>query len=472
MAVHNHVFAWAVCLGMAVVVGLLFPSLFIIMDISSNGSGTGADASDEDSFGGGGDNIGSGGTSTTTGGGNGGAGSTFNASCVGECCENPVCNVTCPDFDFDVRLPTITEPEDPMPGCLDMTGRIVVVIGAAQGLGLTAMQEFEQQGAVVFGCDAAAAVNDVWNDLSGPQSWIYSQCDTSSEVSMQNFVDSVLAHASNTLNRVDVVWYYASVAGFGRPYNIPEADVERTLEQMNYGVARADRLLYPHMLHANTRFMVYNAITSGFPLSSNGIYPALNRALTWDALIHTGSHNAQMPSDAVPNENAPVYISMHAAFTRVLKANIQDGDPLLEDALVNATKCVSGASLSAYFSAVLAARQVFLAACDPDPPYVYHILGNVTEAGDIEAGETTFNIYALQALALLSDSRLTTEVNRSFLSVLLDAYQAILDAVPPANQQTYQDCCVCLQTDVTNAKCSAFDSTPCGALFGSPPYAV
>lgn len=96
-----------------------------------------------------------------------------------------------------------------------MTQRVVVVTGAASGVGFATAELFRDDGDVVFGLDVNASV---------PDGVTYVECDVSSRASVENAVGRCAASG-----RIDVLANVAGVVQFGRFETITEAQLDTVL---------------------------------------------------------------------------------------------------------------------------------------------------------------------------------------------------------------------------------------------------
>ncbi len=296
-------------------------------------------------------------------------------------CPEGECAVQCGGLPNELPLP-FTNPPDPMPGCLDMTGRVVVVIGASRGIGLMVMQEFASQGAVVFGCARSATVNDNMLELpTGPYSWTYSQCDVTQEASMTSFLGTATAHNG----QVDMVVYTAGVYAIGRGFARADAPLRKVMSTNFAGLTRVFRLFRPVMNQPDTRFVTVSSIESLIPNPSTAVYSGSQAARDWQSRAAAGAYTFEEIDNGRPGVDEPHFLNIYAGITRTVMGNtyrgsdIADFDPSLLDFHVNVTKVLhSLASDTLTLRATDVARQIFLAACDPLPLQTYSALGSET----------------------------------------------------------------------------------------------
>jgi NAD(P)-dependent dehydrogenase (short-subunit alcohol dehydrogenase family) len=100
------------------------------------------------------------------------------------------------------------------------TDRVVVCVGAAAGMGLSASELFAQEGAVVVMADVDPGVEDAFAELSGRTgcSGFGARCDVRSAQDC----DALVARAVAEHGRVDVLAYFAGVVQ--RPHELADLD--------------------------------------------------------------------------------------------------------------------------------------------------------------------------------------------------------------------------------------------------------
>ncbi|WP_166389499.1 SDR family NAD(P)-dependent oxidoreductase [Nocardioides ochotonae] len=93
--------------------------------------------------------------------------------------------------------------------------RVVVVTGAASGVGYATAEMFRDAGEIVFGLDRAA---------TAPEGVTYVECDVSSKAAVDAAIEVCGQHG-----RIDVLANVAGIVQFGRFEQISEAELDRVL---------------------------------------------------------------------------------------------------------------------------------------------------------------------------------------------------------------------------------------------------
>ncbi|HTT87059.1 MAG TPA: SDR family NAD(P)-dependent oxidoreductase [Acidimicrobiales bacterium] len=105
-----------------------------------------------------------------------------------------------------------------------LTGKNIVVTGAASGIGLASAQRLLEEGANVLGADVAAAP-DAPRGPAGGGSWSFTHVDVRDEASVTALVDQ----AARTFGRIDGLVNAAGVAGGGPVHLVDVAEWDRVV---------------------------------------------------------------------------------------------------------------------------------------------------------------------------------------------------------------------------------------------------
>ncbi len=112
--------------------------------------------------------------------------------------------------------------------------RVVVITGAASGIGAATARRFLALGDTVVGLDVAGTAPDGVDQV---------HCDVSDRAS----VEAAVAHAATTYGRIDVLANVAGVVQFGRLETITDAEWERTLAVDLKGPFLTMQAALPHL---------------------------------------------------------------------------------------------------------------------------------------------------------------------------------------------------------------------------------
>jgi NAD(P)-dependent dehydrogenase (short-subunit alcohol dehydrogenase family) len=174
---------------------------------------------------------------------------------------------------------------------LHLAGAVVLVTGAARGIGLATARAFTEAGATVHRGDLAPS-STAAADL-GP----VHPLDVTSRESFAGFVDRVLAEAG----RIDVLVNNAGVMPLGAFLDEPDAISRATLDVNVWGLIHGMRLVLPGMLDRGSGHIVNIASMAGkIPFPGMAVYNASKyAAVGLTAAVRRELHGTGVTASAV-----------------------------------------------------------------------------------------------------------------------------------------------------------------------------
>jgi len=156
----------------------------------------------------------------------------------------------------------------------DLTGRVAVVTGGSNGIGLAAAKLLAQQGAKVFVGDFHPLVeNKLEFDALGIREL---RCDVREEADVQRLIDQ----AAQSLGRLDILVNNAGVGLVKQIPDVSEAEWDRVLDTNLKGVFFGCKHAIPHMKATGGGAIVNMASNAGLlPRSHDPVYSTSKGAL-------------------------------------------------------------------------------------------------------------------------------------------------------------------------------------------------
>ena len=147
-----------------------------------------------------------------------------------------------------------------------MSERVVVVTGAASGIGFATAERFRDLGDTVFGLDIAPTV---------PDGVTYVECNVGSKAA----VDSAIATCAAS-GRIDVLANVAGVVQFGRFEGVTEEVFDRTLDIDLKGPFFLMQAALPHLRAAGGNIVNVSSVAGRIPQPFSAAYSAAKGGLT------------------------------------------------------------------------------------------------------------------------------------------------------------------------------------------------
>tara|TARA_Y100000815_G_scaffold170113_2_gene154505 strand:+ start:491 stop:1204 length:714 start_codon:yes stop_codon:yes gene_type:complete len=144
--------------------------------------------------------------------------------------------------------------------------RVVVVTGAASGIGFATAERFRDLGDTVFGLDIAPTV---------PDGVTYVECNVGSKAA----VDSAIATCAAS-GRIDVLANVAGVVQFGRFEGVTEEVFDRTLDIDLKGPFFLMQAALPHLRAAGGNIVNVSSVAGRIPQPYSAAYSAAKGGLT------------------------------------------------------------------------------------------------------------------------------------------------------------------------------------------------
>ncbi|MEE3126251.1 MAG: SDR family oxidoreductase, partial [Actinomycetota bacterium] len=147
-----------------------------------------------------------------------------------------------------------------------MSERVVVVTGAASGIGFATAERFRDLGDTVFGLDIAPTV---------PEGVTYVECNVGSKAA----VDAAIATCAAS-GRIDVLANVAGVVQFGRFEGVTEEVFDRTLDIDLKGPFFLMQAALPHLRAAGGNIVNVSSVAGRIPQPYSAAYSAAKGGLT------------------------------------------------------------------------------------------------------------------------------------------------------------------------------------------------
>lgn len=194
-----------------------------------------------------------------------------------------------------------------------MSERVVVVTGAASGIGFATAERFRDLGDTVFGLDIAPTV---------PEGVTYVECNVGSKAA----VDAAIATCAAS-GRIDVLANVAGVVQFGRFEGVSEEVFDRTLDIDLKGPFFLMQAALPHLRAARGNIVNVSSVAGRIPQPYSAAYSAakggltqLTRALALELSPEGIRVNAVCPGTVA----TPLVDGVAASYPADLDARVQD----------------------------------------------------------------------------------------------------------------------------------------------------
>ena len=194
-----------------------------------------------------------------------------------------------------------------------MSERVVVVTGAASGIGFATAERFRDLGDTVFGLDIAPTV---------PDGVTYVECNVGSK----DAVDAAIATCAAS-GRIDVLANVAGVVQFGRFEGVSEEVFDRTLDIDLKGPFFLMQAALPHLRAAGGNIVNVSSVAGRIPQPYSAAYSAakggltqLTRALALELSPEGIRVNAVCPGTVA----TPLVDGVAASYPADLDARVQD----------------------------------------------------------------------------------------------------------------------------------------------------
>lgn len=194
-----------------------------------------------------------------------------------------------------------------------MSERVVVVTGAASGIGFATAERFRDLGDTVFGLDIAPTV---------PDGVTYVECNVGSKAA----VDAAIATCAAS-GRIDVLANVAGVVQFGRFEGVSEEVFDRTLAVDLKGPFFLMQAALPHLRAAGGNIVNVSSVAGRIPQPYSAAYSAAKGGLTQltQALALELSPEGIRVNAVCPGTVAtPLVDGVAASYPADLDARVQD----------------------------------------------------------------------------------------------------------------------------------------------------
>jgi meso-butanediol dehydrogenase/(S,S)-butanediol dehydrogenase/diacetyl reductase len=191
--------------------------------------------------------------------------------------------------------------------------RVVVVTGAASGIGFATAERFRDLGDTVFGLDIAPTV---------PEGVTYVECNVGSKAA----VDAAIATCAAS-GRIDVLANVAGVVQFGRFEGVSEEVFDRTLAIDLKGPFFLMQAALPHLRAAGGNIVNVSSVAGRIPQPYSAAYSAAKGGLTQltQALALELSPDGIRVNAVCPGTVAtPLVDGVAASYPADLDARVQD----------------------------------------------------------------------------------------------------------------------------------------------------
>lgn len=161
---------------------------------------------------------------------------------------------------------------------MSATGRVVVVTGAASGVGRATARRFAQDGDRVLLCDHApcdGVVREIRDAAGVAEAFEIDLADPECGA-------AIASQASTLFGGIDVLVHNAAIGTGGTVETVPDADFERVLAVNLMAGVRLSRAAVPIMRARGGGSILFTAALAGYRYLPNGVAYAVSKA----ALIH------------------------------------------------------------------------------------------------------------------------------------------------------------------------------------------
>ncbi|MCQ8279615.1 D-threitol dehydrogenase [Acetobacteraceae bacterium KSS8] len=141
----------------------------------------------------------------------------------------------------------------------DLRGQVVIITGAAGGIGQSLAAAFAERGARLMLIDRAESVYDVAARYPGARGFV-------ADITSEHDVDGVVAAIAEAAGRIDVLVNNAAIGHVGPAEAVPEAEWTRVIDINLNAQYRITRAVAPHMLargYGRVVFMASQAAVVG-----------------------------------------------------------------------------------------------------------------------------------------------------------------------------------------------------------------
>ena len=194
-----------------------------------------------------------------------------------------------------------------------MSERVVVVTGAASGIGFATAERFRDLGDTVFGLDIAPTV---------PDGVTYVECNVGSKAAVDAAIKTCAASG-----RIDVLANVAGVVQFGRFEGVTEEVFDRTLAIDLKGPFFLMQAALPHLRAAGGNIVNVSSVAGRIPQPYSAAYSAAKGGLTQltQALALELSPDGIRVNAVCPGTVAtPLVDGVAASYPADLDARVQD----------------------------------------------------------------------------------------------------------------------------------------------------
>jgi NAD(P)-dependent dehydrogenase (short-subunit alcohol dehydrogenase family) len=157
-------------------------------------------------------------------------------------------------------------------------GKVIVITGAASGLGEAWVKGFLNDGATVI----AADINELKLDAIANMGALTITADVAVEAEVKSVIDFALDKAG----QIDVLFNNAGI-GINKPFlEVPEGEFERHIAVHLYGTVYGMRYALPHMLKRG-KGRIINTLSRAAEISGkrNAAYASAARGASWQSVL-------------------------------------------------------------------------------------------------------------------------------------------------------------------------------------------
>lgn len=192
--------------------------------------------------------------------------------------------------------------------------RVVVITGAASGIGFATAELFRDLGDVVFGLDVAASV---------PDGVTYVECDVSERAS----VDAAVASVTADHDHIDVLANIAGVVQFGRFHTITDAEWDRVLAIDLKGPFMLMQSAMPFLKACRGNVVNVSSVAGNVPQPYAAAYSAAKGGLTMmtrSLALELGPDRVRVNAVCPGSTDTPLVDQVAASFPDDLDPRVMD----------------------------------------------------------------------------------------------------------------------------------------------------
>jgi NAD(P)-dependent dehydrogenase (short-subunit alcohol dehydrogenase family) len=195
-----------------------------------------------------------------------------------------------------------------------MSQRVIVITGAASGIGFATAELFRDQGDIVYGLDISATV---------PEGVTYLECNVGDRASVQ----AAITTAGEAHGRIDVLANVAGVVQFGRFDQITDADWDRVHTVDLKGPFMTMQTALPYLRACGGNIVNVSSVAGRVPQAYTTAYSAAKGGLTQltrSLALELSPENIRVNAVCPGTVDTPIVTEVAAMFPPDLDPRVAD----------------------------------------------------------------------------------------------------------------------------------------------------